>query len=125
MNLTVNTQLWSQGEEPPFPSISPSIGIVRHTSIHGGYTGALVQVLCQNGKSYYEFYLQDGEHTEQVYQWVRFDPESEDADHAIRRFIEKNEASRREDAAEEMRREIAMEQGMLHGCDAYNDAMGW
>lgn len=26
---------------------------------------------------------------------------------------------------EEMQREIAMEEGMLHGVNAYNDAMGW
>jgi hypothetical protein len=26
---------------------------------------------------------------------------------------------------EEMRRELAMEAGMLGGCDAYNDMMGW
>ena len=34
------------------------------------------------------------------------------------------EAHRR-DAAEAQRREIAMEAGMLGGCDAYNEAMGY
>lgn len=30
-----------------------------------------------------------------------------------------------EDFEREWRRELAMEAGMLHGCDAYNEVMGW
>lgn len=29
------------------------------------------------------------------------------------------------DCDDEWRREIAREEGMLHGCEAYNEAMGW
>ena len=120
MNLTVNTQLWSQEDEPIFPSI----GIVRHISTHDGYTGALVEVLPTDGREpYFQVYTQDGEHAKEVCDYIEF-TENDDADYIIRRFIEEMQADER-DAAEEMRREFAMEQGMLYGCDAYNDAMGW
>ena len=119
--LTPNTQLWDYVETPIFPSI----GIVRHVSTHDGYTGGIVEVLPKDkSEPYYQFYIQDGKYVEQVHDWIQFDPENQDADYAIRRHIEEMQADAR-DAANEMRREIAMEQGMLHGCDAYNEAMGW
>tara|TARA_R100000152_G_scaffold20706_1_gene15426 strand:- start:2959 stop:3354 length:396 start_codon:yes stop_codon:yes gene_type:complete len=117
--LTPNTQLWDYDDEPIFPSI----GIVRHVSTHDGYTGGLVEVIPKEGEPYFQVYIQVGEHAKEVREYIEF-TENDDADYIIRRFIEEMQADER-DAADEMRREIAMEQGMLHGCDAYNEAMGW
>lgn len=118
--LNPNTQLWSHEDEPIFPSI----GIVRHVSTHHGCTGALVEVFPKAGmEPYYQFHIQDGERVKQVHDYIEF-TENDDADYIIRRSIEEMQADER-DAADEMRREIAMEQGMLYGCDAYNEAMGW
>ena len=119
--LKPNKQLWHYKDEPIFPSI----GIVREVLTHNGYTGALVEVLPKGGmEPYFQFYIQDGEHVEQVHDYVPFDYDKYDADMYIRHLIDEMQADGK-NAASEMRREIAMEQGMLHGCDAYNEAMGW
>ena len=119
--LKPNTQLWHYKDDP----FAPSIGIVREVLTHNGCTGALVEVLPKGGmEPYYSFYIQDGERVKQVDDYVHFDYDKYDADMYIRHLIEVMQADDR-DLANEMRREMAMEQGMLHGCDAYNEAMGW
>jgi len=119
--LKPNKQLWHYKDDP----ISPSIGIVREVFTHNGCTGAIVEVQPKGGSDiYYQFYIQDGKYAEQVHDYILFNPGKDDAEYYIRRLIEEMQADAINPATE-MRREIAMEEGMLHGCDAYNEAMGW
>jgi hypothetical protein len=52
-----------------------------------------------------------------------FDPETDDPGELLRNIVQETKASR-EEGDDDWRREMAMEEGMLHGVDAYNDAMG-
>jgi len=52
-----------------------------------------------------------------------FDPETDDPGELLRNIAQETRASR-EEGDDDWRREMAMEEGMLHGVDAYNDVMG-
>ena len=59
--------------------------------------------------------------------WVRVDPDSEETveDETIYILRENPHWTGKESDDSDWRQEIANEAGMLGGCDAYNEVMGW
>lgn len=120
--LKPNQQLWHYKDDP----ISPSIGTVREVYTHDGYTGAIVEVQPKGGSEiYYQFYIQDGKYVKLVHDYILFNFGEDDAEYYIRRLIEGMHDDGEQDWGKHWKQERAMQEGMLHGCDAYNEEMGY
>ena len=120
--LKPEKQLWHYKDNP----ILPSIGIVREVFTHNGCTGALVEVLPKGGmEPYFQVYIQDGEHVKKVCDYIEFDFVNDDADYIIRRFIDEMHDDGEQDWGKHWKQERAMQEGMAHGVDAFNEEMGY